>query len=123
MKFSLRSRVKSFKYAFEGIASMIREEHNSRIHVTVAVFAVILGFILRISISEWIEIIIVIGVVFITELINSAAETISNLIDPEDNPRIKKIKDYTAASVLIAAIVAIITGALIYIPAFFRLMK
>lgn len=122
MKFSIRSRINSFRYAFEGIASMIKNEHNSRIHIFAAVLVIVLGIIFRISPGEWVAIVIVMGLVFITELINSALEGLANLVDPDENPGIKQIKDYAAASVLIAAIIAIITGALIFIPDFMNLL-
>jgi diacylglycerol kinase len=117
-KFTLRSRITSFKYAFAGIGSMIRNEHNSRIHLIAAVLAVILGLILHLSLLEWVAIIIVIGLVFITELINSAIELLADLVEPETNPKIKRIKDYAAASVLISAIIALIVGGLIFLHNF-----
>ena len=36
-KFSLGKRAKSFKYAFDGLKLLLRNEHNSRIHLFVAV--------------------------------------------------------------------------------------
>lgn len=102
---------------------MLKNEHNSRIHLIAAASALILGLLLRIDLEEWIYIIIVTGLVFITELINSAVEMISDLIDPEVNPRIKQIKDYAAAGVLVAAITALIVGGLIFIPAIMEMLK
>lgn len=122
-KFRISSRISSFRYAYEGIISLIKNEHNSRIHLIAAVLAVILGFILKISRFEWICITIVIGLVFIAEFINSAIEQIVDFIEPEVDPRIKQIKDYAAASVLVAAIVALIVGGLIFIPGLAELIK
>jgi diacylglycerol kinase (ATP) len=122
-KFNIRSRIKSFKYAFEGIACMIRNEHNSRVHLAAAVFVIILGLILHLSLVEWIALTIVTGLVFITELINSAIELLADLIDPEINPKIKRAKDYAAASVLIAAIIAIVTGVLIFVPRILEVIR
>jgi len=56
-------------------------------------------------------------------LINSAVEMISDLVDPNLNPAIKKIKDYSAAGVLIAAITAVLVGGFIFIPAFLKILK
>jgi diacylglycerol kinase (ATP) len=59
---------------------------------------------------------IVIGLVFLTELLNSSLESLADIIDPEWNEIIMKAKDYAAAAVLISAIIAIIVGGLIFIP-------
>jgi diacylglycerol kinase len=58
----------------------------------------------------------VIGMVFITELLNSSLESLADHIDPEWNELIMRAKDYGAAAVLISAIVAILAGGLIFIP-------
>ena len=118
-KFSVRKRLKSFGYAFNGFKVMLREEHNARIHLVVAVLAVALGIILRISRPEWIFIAIVTGAVFTAELFNSAIENLCDHLSPEKNSSIKKIKDLSAAAVLVTAIVAVVTGCLIFLPRIF----
>jgi diacylglycerol kinase len=115
-KFSFKSRLASFKFAFRGLHSLIREEHNSRIHLLAAALAIVIGFILSISLTEWALLIIAIGIVFLTELLNTSLEELADVIDPELNERIMKAKDYAAAAVLISALIAIVTGGLIFIP-------
>jgi diacylglycerol kinase len=66
--------------------------------------------------------IIVIGAVFLTELLNSSIESLADLIDPEFNELIMRAKDYSAAAVLMSAIVAIVVGGLIFIPKFLDLI-
>jgi diacylglycerol kinase len=115
-KFSFKSRVASFRFALNGLWSLIKYEHNSRIHLAGAITAIILGLIFKLNSSEWSLIIIVIGLVFITELLNSAVESLADYINPEWNELIKKAKDYSAAAVLISAIISVIIGAIIFIP-------
>jgi Diacylglycerol kinase len=122
-RFSLASRLSSFKYAFDGIFTMIKEEHNSRIHLFAAVLAILLGIFLGLNVIEWSLIIIIISLVFITELVNSAIEKIVDIIDPEMNPRIKIIKDFAAASVLISAFISVIIGGFIFIPKLIELIN
>ncbi len=81
--FSISSRLKSFGYAFDGLVSLVKNEHNSRIHLVAAGSALALGLLLHIDLFGWVTIVIVTGLVFITELINSAVEMISDLVDPE----------------------------------------
>jgi len=115
-KFSVKSRFGSFKFAFHGLSSLIKNEHNARIHLIAALIAVIVGIILKISLTEWCILTIVIGLVFITELLNTSLENLADIVDPEWNAAIRKTKNYAAAAVLISAIVSVVAGALIFIP-------
>ena len=66
--FSIKNRLKSFKYAFNGLKILLKEEHNARIHLVAAVFAIFFGFLFDISFLEWIAIIFTIGMVFALEI-------------------------------------------------------
>ena len=114
-RFSIAKRIKSFSHAFNGLKILLCEEHNSWIHVIAAICALIAGFILHISAIEWIVIILCIALVFALELINSAIENIADFVSPQKNETIKKVKDLSAAAVLIAAIGALIIGLIIII--------
>lgn len=111
-----KKRLYSFKYAFQGIFLMFREEPNSIIHAIVTLLVVITGFYFGISNLEWIAVIIAIGIVFSMELLNSAIENIADFISPEYHNTIKKVKDLSAGAVLITAIAAAIIGLIIFIP-------
>lgn len=115
-KFSIKKRLRSFKYAFNGLRILIREEHNSWIHITIASLTLVAGFVLKISHSEWIAIVLCIGLVVSLELVNSAIENIADFVSPERNEEIKRIKDLSAAAVLIAAIISAIIGIIIFLP-------
>ena len=119
-KFSLKSRFGSFKFAFNGLGSIVKNEHNFRIHLFASIIAIAFGIVLKINYLEWSLIIIVIGVVFLTELLNSSLETLADLIEPEWNDNIRKAKDYGASAVLISAIISAVVGALIFIPKLFK---
>ncbi len=115
-KFSLKTRFGSFKFAFHGLWLLVQNEHNSRIHFLAAIVAIAMGIILKINPYEWSLLIIVIGIVFLTELLNSSLETLADFVNPEWNEKIRNVKDYAAAAVLISAIISVIVGALIFIP-------
>jgi diacylglycerol kinase (ATP) len=120
--FSLRSRLRSFRFAFTGVASLIRHEHNARIHLAAAIFAIAAGIILRIGTLEWTVIILVIGMVFTAELFNSSIEALADKVNPEFDERIRRTKDYAAAGVLVAALISVIAGGLIFIPKILNLL-
>jgi diacylglycerol kinase len=115
-KFSLKSRIESFKFAFRGLWLLVKNEHNSRIHILAAIVAIVMGLFLKINLLEWCLLVIVIGIVFITELINTSLEALADFVDPEWNERIMKAKDYAAAAVLISAVISVIVGGIIFIP-------
>lgn len=114
--FSFSARLKSFRYAFNGIKTAWQDEHNFRVHSVAAVIALILSIILNISVNEWIAVLFSIGFVFVCELLNTAVENIADFICNEENPTIKKSKDVAAAAVMISSITALLVGLLIFIP-------
>jgi len=122
-KFSIKNRALSFKYAFNGIRLLFLEEHNSRIHAVAAICAIIAGIILKILIFEWIALSFAIGFVFVVETINSSIENTADLISLEKSNKIKRIKDLSAAAVLISSLTALVIGGLIFIPKLVSLIK
>ena len=115
-RFSIKRRLKSFRYAFSGLRVLVREEHNARIHLFATVCVIVMGVLFRISCAEWVSVSLAIGLVFGMEAVNSAVENICDFVCPERDARIKKIKDLAAAAVLLSAIAALAVGLFIFIP-------
>jgi len=115
-KFSFSRRLKSFSYALNGLKILLKEEHNTRIHLVAAMVVVIVGFVLEVSTTEWIALVFAIAFVITTEILNSSIENIADFISPEKHEAIKKVKDLAAAGVLISAITALIVGMIIFLP-------
>ncbi|HRU12696.1 MAG TPA: diacylglycerol kinase family protein [Dysgonamonadaceae bacterium] len=116
-----QKRILSFKYAFRGIKVLMHETPNSRIHTILSIMAITLGFVFRISTTEWIAICIVIGLVFAMEAINTAIETLADYAcNKQIDSRIAKAKDLAAAGVLMAAIAALVVGIIVFLPKFFQ---
>jgi diacylglycerol kinase (ATP) len=122
-KFSIPARLRSFRYAFRGLWWLIREEHNSWIHLAIAAILIPVCFILHLTLIEWTAIILCIGLVLSLELTNSAIERLADKISPERDPGIGKIKDIAAGAVLIGAIASAIVGLIILIPKFLTLIN
>ncbi len=120
--FRLKKRLRSFRYAFSGIRNLLLYEHNFRIHVVVAILAAILGIVLHLSLWQWAVIAIAIFMVLIAEIINSAIENLADVVSPEYNEAIKRIKDYCAAAVFLASILAVIAGLLVFLPEIIHLL-
>lgn len=115
-RFSIRKRLKSFTYAFEGLKVLFIEEHNSRIHLFATVLVIIAGVLLKLSVLEWAAVSFAIGLVFTGEIFNTAIEDLSDVVCPEHDERIKKVKDMAAAAVLVNAITAAAIGLLVFVP-------
>ncbi len=114
--FSLRKRLKSFHYAFNGIKILFAEEHNSRIHLIAAFIAIVASIYFKISTLEWIAVLFAITLVFLAEIINSAVESLCDFVSPSKNETIGKVKDLSAAGVLVCATTALAVAAFIFIP-------
>ncbi|MBC7186964.1 MAG: diacylglycerol kinase family protein [Calditrichaeota bacterium] len=114
--FSLRQRGESFRFAFRGLATVLREEHNARIHLVAAVGVIVAGVLFRISISEWLAVTFAIGLVFGLELINTAVERLADLVSPQRSEAIAKVKDLSAGGVLVGAMAALVIGLCVFLP-------
>jgi diacylglycerol kinase len=121
--FSLTSRLKSFGPAFHGIGTLLRFEHNARIHLFIFITVIVAAIILRISATDWLAILFVSGLVFASECFNTAVEYLSDVVTDEQNENIRRAKDVAAAGVLIASAVSVITGFIIFIPEILILLK
>jgi diacylglycerol kinase len=106
----------SFSYAFQGIRTAFKNEPHMRIHTFLAVLALIIGIILRLSYIEWLLLAFTIFYVITLELLNTVLENIVNLVSPEVNPYAKIAKDVSAACVLTAAFVSIGVGLALFLP-------
>lgn len=122
-KFKISERIRSFSYAFNGLAAMMRNQHNFYIHITLAIFALALAYLLNISKTEFLFIVVAIGMVLSAEVFNTAIEKLTDLAQPNHDPKAGMIKDIAAAAVLITAICALAIGLIIYTPYLIELLK
>lgn len=107
---------KRFACAWAGMMAAVKEEAHMRIHIALAVVAVIAAAIFRISRMEWLILLLTIGSVIALELINTAIERVVDLVTADFHPLAKAAKDIAAGAVLVAAIVAVIVGITIFLP-------
>lgn len=115
-RFSPKRLIRSFRYAFEGIWAGIKLEANWTIGIIDAVIVIWAGFYLKISKIDWIIVILLIGLVLYAELCNSAIEAIVDSFTPEEHPKAKLAKDFSAGSVVILIIAAGVIGGIVFWP-------
>lgn len=111
--------VLSFKYALAGIIAALKEEPNLKFHFLAALLVIIISFLLNLSKTDWIIIIILIGFVIAIELTNTAIEAVVDHVIQSEHPGAKLAKDISAGAVLVSAITAAIIGLWIILPYFF----
>jgi len=116
LSFSSPARIKSLKYALQGLLFMVLHEPNARIHLLATAIVILSGICLHIDRLEWLLIGLCTGFVLSLEAMNTAIERLCDVVQPEWHPAIKKIKDVSAAAVLVASISAAVTGTFIFLP-------
>ena len=109
----------SFRYAINGLKITWREEHNFRIEVLIALVVLFFALFFNFSFIELISCIIAIIIVLTSEIVNTAIEDLSDMVDPNINPLIGKIKDTMAAFVLLCSLGAFAIGCLVFYHHFF----
>lgn len=119
----VRRLVKSFIYAFRGLQTVFSEEQNIRIQVMLGIVGLAIGFFLKISRLEWCLLIIVLALVVMMEIINSAVERVADVLKPRIDNYVKEIKDITAAAVMLSSILAIAVGVIIFYPYLLGLIR
>ncbi|WP_343667064.1 diacylglycerol kinase family protein [Chitinophaga sp.] len=113
-----KKRLRSFGFAIAGIIAFVRTEPHALLHFIATVIVIAAALYFHITEMQWIALLIVIGIVWITEMLNTVLEKVMDHVAPEYHPRVKWIKDVAAGAVLIAAITALAVGAIIFIPYF-----
>lgn len=116
LKLDKKRLTNSFKYAFEGILQAYVGEQNLKIHTVIAILVIIFGFILKISYTEWLVCLVLIGLVLMAEVFNTSIEYLVDLTSPEIHPLAKATKDTASAGVLMMAIISAIIGLIIFVP-------
>jgi diacylglycerol kinase len=115
-------RATSFRAAFSGVRRLFTSERHFQLHLIAAACAVILAAFLRFNTMEWAILMVTIGLVLVAEGLNSALERAIDTTTPGFHPLAKAAKDIAAAAVLIAAIISVIIGLLLYGPKLWTLI-
>jgi len=113
---SMKKFIRGFGYAFKGISYAAKTQLNFRVHLVATLLAVFMSYALHISANEWQWIILCIALVLAAELFNTAIEFLTDLVSPDYNEIAGHVKDASAGAVLIIALFALITGAIIFLP-------
>jgi diacylglycerol kinase (ATP) len=121
--FHFTGRIRSFKYAFVGMWTMLKSQHNAWFHACATVAVVGAGFFFGVSSAEWRWLVLAIMAVWTAEALNTAFEFLADVASPEFHPLVKHSKDVAAGAVLISAIGAAVIGLLVLGPHVMELIR
>ena len=114
--FSIKRLIRSFRYAFRGVAHVFREEQSFRVQIVVGLLVLIMALYFNVKVWEGVALMLVVIIVLVLELINSVFERVIDILKPRMHPYVETIKDIMAAVVLISSIGAVLIGVLILGP-------
>lgn len=110
----MKSFLKAFVYAWQGISHAVRTQRNMRVHLTAVVYVTAFSFFYDLTRAEYALLALTFGAVISAELINTAIEAAVDLCSPERHSLAKIAKDTAAGAVLAAAIFAVVVGVLLF---------
>ena len=121
--FEFTGRIRSFKFAFVGIWTMLKSQHNAWVHAFATLAVIAGGAFFRLQPSEWCWLVLAIMAVWSAEALNTAFEFLADVASPDFHPLVKNSKDVAAGAVLISAIGSVIIGLLVFGPHVIRWIK
>lgn len=107
---------RAFSCAWAGIRYAFTSQRNLKIHLAFAVAAVALGLALDIGQAGWLAVVVCIALVMALEVVNTAVESVVDLVSPEWNELAKHAKDCAAGAVYLAAFASLVVAAVVYVP-------
>ncbi len=121
-RFSITGRIKSFRYAIQGIILMVKSQHNAWLHATASFLVLVAAAFFHLSSGEWCWMVIAIMTVWTAEALNTAFEFLADVASPEFHPLVEKAKDVAAGAVLISSCGSVVIALLILGPYVLRFL-
>ena len=111
----MKKFLRGFKFAANGILSVVKSEVNFRVHTVMAIYVLFFSFIGKVSTAEFAALCSLIGLVLALELINTALEALCDKVTKEQDSLIGKTKDLAAGAVLVTAVFAALAGLYVFL--------
>ncbi|XZE21925.1 diacylglycerol kinase family protein [Pirellulaceae bacterium SH449] len=118
-----RSRWKAFANAFRGIYLLVRHETHGTFHLFAAFVVVATGIVLEASLEDWCWLCLCVGLVFITELMNTSIERLADRVTTDFDELIRDAKDLAAGAVVLAALTSATIGLIRFVPLVLRAIE
>ncbi|MGB6986206.1 MAG: diacylglycerol kinase [Candidatus Aquilonibacter sp.] len=105
---------RSFNHAFAGIMYAARTQPNMRAHLLISLLVILAAMLLRLERDYIVDLVILIALVLALELLNTAVESIVDLLTVTHHPLAKTAKDAAAGAVLVASVASVVVGYLVF---------
>lgn len=106
----------NFRYAWDGLVTLVQTQTSARIHAGATGLAALAGLLLKLDAQAWGLLVVAMALIWIAEAANTALEFLADRVSTEFHPLIKQSKDVAAAAVLVAAIASGLIGLLVLGP-------
>lgn len=117
---SIRKHLISYRYSMRGIWIAMSRDHNMSIHIIAAIVVITLNILLRITSAEWIVSLMLIALMLMAEIFNTAIEKLADRVTKEHDQSIADIKDLASGAVTLLGFFAVVCALIIYLPYFMR---
>ncbi|MBC2721054.1 diacylglycerol kinase family protein [Desulfosporosinus sp.] len=112
--------LRSLNQAWRGMMYTLRTQKHVQFHVFAGSSVLLLAWWSEVTRYEWLILIFAIGSVISAEVMNSALETVVDMVQPNYHPLAGMAKDIAAGAVLVTAIQAAVIGMIVFVPALQR---
>lgn len=106
--------LKGFVHAGRGIITALQEQQNLKIHFLATIAVIGAGIFFPVSRAEWVLLLLTIGFVWVSEMVNTSLEYLTDIVTQEYHPLAAKVKDVAAGAVLVASVIAVVIAVLIF---------
>lgn len=106
----------SFRHAFDGVLWAIKTQPNFRVHLCISFLVLLFAKIFAVTRVEFIILLFTILLGLASEMVNTALESMTDLITKEYRTEAKVAKDVAAGMMLVVSIGAATIGLIIFIP-------
>ena len=120
--FTVRGRLRSFRYAIHGLILMLKSQHNAWLHAVASLLVFLAGVLLGLSPGEWCWMVLAVMAVWTAEALNTALEFLADVASAEFHPRVERAKDVAAGAVLISAAGSVVIALLVLGPRAYELL-
>jgi diacylglycerol kinase (ATP) len=103
-------------YSVSGLLAALRFESAFRQELVLIAVTTALAVVARLPLVEWVLLALSMGLVLVTELLNSAVETVVDRISLDRHLLSKRAKDMASAAVLVSICCLLFTFAMLVVP-------
>ena len=115
--------LESVNHAIDGITYTKEHERNFRVELFMMVLVLVAGIYFRVSIAEWLVLLLTIAIVLTLEMVNTAIERCVDLVTKDYHELAKNAKDVAAGAVFVMSMFSVCIGIIIFLPKIIEMFR